>query len=258
MADTFAIHAAGEAQNVDNLSRWRTKPSDVLLLQGCQADIDRLDTHSLMPLDDVSAHHPRTSKGWIATAIFLIAIVLGATRIFPLPIAFLAGAVAMIVTRCLSEEEAYAAIDWRLMVLIGSMMAFGVAMEQTGAAHWLAGHVITIIGPLGGYAVMCAFGLLTIVSTQPMSNQAAALVVLPIAIEASRQLGLDPRTMVIAVTLAASLSFLTPLEPACLLVYGPGRYRFFDFVRVGLPLTVITHAITMQIVPLVWPLMAAN
>jgi di/tricarboxylate transporter len=253
----LAIHTGGAVGNVNNLSRWRLKPSDVLLLQGEQKDIDRLDTRDVMLLDDVSAHHPRTAKGKIATAIFIVALILGATRLVPLPIAFLAGVVAMVLTRCLTEAEAYAAIDWRLMVLIGAMMAFGLAMEQTGAAHWLAGHVVTIIGPLGGYAVMCAFALLTIILTQPMSNQAAALVVLPVAIEAAQQLALEPRTMVIAVTLAASLSFLTPLEPACLLVYGPGRYRFFDFVKVGFPLTLIAFAITMAMIPFVWPLLRA-
>jgi di/tricarboxylate transporter len=228
------------------------------LLQGEQKDIDRLDRHNLMLLEDVSAHHPRTAKGRIAGAIFVLALVLGATRVVPLPIAFLAGVVAMVLTRCLTEAEAYAAIEWRLIVLIGCMMAFGVAMQQTGAAHWLAGHVVTYVGPLGGYAVMCAFGVLTILLTQPMSNQAAALVVLPVAVEAANQLGLDPRSLVIAVTMAASLSFLTPLEPACLLVYGPGRYRFFDFIRVGFPLTLMTLAISMAMVPLLWPLAATH
>jgi di/tricarboxylate transporter len=252
----LAIHTAGEDENVINLSRWRMKPSDVLLLQGEQTDLDRLDPHELMLLDDVSAHHPRSGKGRTASAIFVLAIFLGATRLVPLPIAFLAGVVAMVLTRCLSEGEAYAAIEWRLMVLIGAMMAFGAAMEQTGAARWLAGHVVASVGPYGGYAVMCAFGVLTIALTQPMSNQAAALVVLPVAVEAAGQLGLDTRTMVIAVTMAASLSFLTPLEPACLLVYGPGRYRFFDFVRVGFPLTLISFAISMAMIPLVWPLLS--
>jgi di/tricarboxylate transporter len=254
----LAIHTTGRRGKVNNLSRWRMKPSDVLLLQGAQSDLDRLDGQDLMLLEDVSGHHPRSARGPIAAAVFVLAIVLGSTRLLPLPIAFLAGAVAMVLTRCLSETEAYAAIDWRLMVLIGSMMAFGVAMEKTGAATWLADHVVTSIGPFGGYAVMCAFGALTILLTQPMSNQAAALVVLPVAHEAGMQLGLEPRTMVIAVTMAASLSFLTPLEPACLLVYGPGRYRFFDFLRAGFPLTMIAFAITMALIPLVWPLVAGG
>lgn len=254
----LAIHARGADSDVDNLSRWRMQPGDVLLLQGAQEDLDRIDGQDLMLLDDVSAHHPRTGKGPIAATIFVLALALAVSHLVPLPIAFLAGVAAMVLTRCLSEAEAYAAIDWRLLVLIGSMMAFGTAMEQTGAAHWLADQVASNVASYGGFAVMCVFGLLTIVLTQPMSNQAAALVVLPVAIEAARRLGLDPRTMAIAVTMAASLSFLTPLEPACLLVYGPGRYRFFDFVKVGAPLTLIAFVITMALVPIFWPLFAAS
>lgn len=254
----LAIHTAGRSAKVNNLSRWRMKPSDVLLLQGVQSDLDRLDPQELLLLEDVSGHHPRSPRGRVAAAVFVLAIVVGVTGLVSLPIAFLAGAVAMVLTRCLTETEAYGAIDWRLMVLIGSMMAFGVAMEQSGAARWLADQVVAFVGPLGGRAVMIAFGALTILLTQPMSNQAAALVVLPVAHEAATQLGLEPRTIVIAVTMAASLSFLTPLEPACLLVYGPGRYRFFDFLRVGFPLTLIVFAITMALIPLVWPLFPAG
>ena len=254
----LGIHTPGAEGDVDNLSRWRMRPGDVLLLQGEQHDIDRIDAQDLMLLEDVSAHHPRTGKGRIAAFIFVAALVCGATHVLPLPIAFLAGVAAMVLTRCLSEAEAYAAIDWRLLVLIGSMMAFGTAMSQTGAAHWLADQVVAHVASYGGYTVMCVFGVLTIVLTQPMSNQAAALVVIPVAVETARRLGLDPRTLVIAVTMAASLSFLTPLEPACLLVYGPGRYRFFDFVKVGTPLTIIAFVITMVLVPLIWPLVAAG
>jgi di/tricarboxylate transporter len=99
-----------------------------------------------------------------------------------------------------------------------------------------------------------AFFLLTLVLTQPMSNQAAAAVILPIAIQTANDLGLNPRTFVMGIAVAASCSYLTPLEPACLLVYGPGRYRFADFVRVGAPLTLVIFAIALWLVPKVWPL----
>jgi di/tricarboxylate transporter len=256
--DVLAIHSAGTPGSVDNLSRWRLRPSDVLLLQGNPEDLARIPDREVLLLDDVSSHHPRSAKGRWATTIFVAALALGATRVLPLPIAFLAGAVGMVLSRCLEEDEAYSAIDWRLMVLIGSMMAFGTAMSKSGAAEWLAGGVVGLIGPFGGWAVMCAFCVLTVALTQPMSNQAAALVVLPVAIAAAKGLGLEPRTLAIAITLAASLSFLTPLEPACLLVYGPGRYRFFDFVRAGAPLTLVALAITVAMVPLFWPLYASG
>jgi di/tricarboxylate transporter len=108
--------------------------------------------------------------------------------------------------------------------------------------------------PLGVLSVLGALVALTMVLTQPMSNAAAALVVLPVAVSAAREMGVDPRSVAILVTLAASLSFIAPFEPACLLVYGPGRYRFRDFVKAGLPLTLIAFVLLLILVPWVWPL----
>jgi len=167
--------------------------------------------------------------------------------------AFLGGALALVLTQCLEPDEGYRAIDWRLIVLIGSMMAFGVAMKESGTSAWLASLVVDHVSPFGRTAVLAAFFVLTAFLTQPMSNQAAALIVLPVAIESARALGLDPRPLAMSVTFAASCSFLTPLEPACILVYGPGRYRFFDFFKVGLPLTLIVFLFCMILIPKFWP-----
>jgi len=134
------------------------------------------------------------------------------------------------------------------------MTAFGVAMRKTGAAEYLAGLVVELAAPLGVYVVLGGFALLTMLLTQPMSNAAAALVVLPIALSTATRLDVNPRTFAVMVTLAASLSFITPLEPSCLLVYGPGRYRFRDFVRAGTPLTLLAFILLLLLVPLLWPL----
>jgi len=251
----LGIHSANEARNIGNLSRWHFQTGDVVLLQGHVEDIDgTAEEFGLLPLEDRSGHHPRSRKAPLAATIFLVAMVLGATGVLALPIAFLMGAVALVLTRCLQPDEAYAAVDWRILVLIGSMFAFGAAMQESGAASWLAGLVVQHVSPYGPHAVLAAFALLTAVLTQPMSNQAAALLVLPVAIQAAERLGIDARPFAIAVTLAASCSFLTPLEPACLLVWGPGRYRFFDFVRVGGPLTLMCLVLTILLVPVFWPL----
>jgi len=106
----------------------------------------------------------------------------------------------------------------------------------------------------GIYAILGTFFILTVILTQPMSNVAAALLVLPIAIHTALQLGVNPRTFAMTVAIAASCSFITPLEPACVLVYGPGRYRFLDFIRVGLPLTMVAFIISMIFIPMLWPL----
>lgn len=236
------------------LSRHRLEAGDLLLLQGNVEDLARVNTDDLLVLGDKSAHHPRSIKAPIATAVFIGTIVLGASRVLPLPIALLLGVPVLILTRCLTSEEAYEAVDWRLMVLIGAMMAFGTAMAKTGAAEWVADLIVRYISPLGSFAILVAFFLLTVILTQPMSNQAAALVVLPVAIQAARGLGVDERPLIMSVAMAASCSFLTPLEPSCLLVYGPGRYRFFDFIKVGGLLTLIVFVVSILLIPVYWPL----
>jgi di/tricarboxylate transporter len=151
----------------------------------------------------------------------------------------------------------YSLIDFRLLVLIACMMSFGVAMEKTGTDIYLAGLIQTYFN-YGPMYVLAGFFLLTVVLTQPMSNQAAALVVLPVAVKTAIALGLNPRTFIVAVTYAASFSFITPLEPACVLVYTPGKYRFMDFVKIGTILTVIVFTAAMFLVPIFWPLYATG
>lgn len=250
----LAIHSAGGADLVEKLSRTRVHPSDVLLVQGGLEAIDRVRGGTdLFLLEDVSAHHPRRRKAPLAAAIFVATVLVGISGILPLVIAFIAGGLALVLTGCLRTEEAYQAVDWRLMVMIACMISFGVAMEKSGAANYLSELVVRHVSAFGPLSLLAAFFVFTVILTQPMSNQAAALVVLPVAIAVSRKLHLNPRAFVMAVTFAASCSFLTPLEPSCVLVYGPGRYKFFDFARVGLPLTVLVFVFSMLLIPVLWP-----
>jgi di/tricarboxylate transporter len=251
----LAIHSAGGPDRIEKLSAIRLKPSDVLLVQGSLQALDRLRGGSdLFLLEDVSAHHPRRRKAPLAAAIFLGSIVAGVSGLLPLVIAFLAGGLVLVLTRCMTPQEAYESVDWRLMVMIACMISFGVAMEKTGTANYLSELIVRHVSPLGSTALLAGFFLFTVVLTQPMSNQAAALVVLPVAIAVAKKLGLNPRAFVMCVMFAASCSFLTPLEPSCVLVYGPGRYKFFDFARVGWPLTALVFAISMLLIPVIWPL----
>jgi di/tricarboxylate transporter len=250
----LAIHSAGGADLVEKLSMTRLHPSDVLLVQGGLDALARVRGGSdLFLLEDVSAHHPRRRKAPLAAAIFVATIALGVSGILPLVIALLAGGLALVLTGCLRTEEAYEAVDWRLMVMIACMISFGVAMEKSGAANYVSELVVRYVSSFGPLSLLAAFFVFTVVLTQPMSNQAAALVVLPVAIAVSQKLDLNPRAFVMAVTFAASCSFLTPLEPSCVLVYGPGRYKFFDFARVGFPLTVLVFLFSMLLIPLLWP-----
>jgi di/tricarboxylate transporter len=145
-------------------------------------------------------------------------------------------------------------VEWRAVILIGCMLALGEAMLHTGTALYLATQLASVTASLPPIFLLGGFFLLTVALTQPMSNQAAAAVILPIAVQTAQQLGLNPRPFAMIIALAASCSYLTPLEPACLMVYGPGRYRFSDFLRVGGPLVVVIFVIALYLVPRYWPL----
>ena len=196
------------------------------------------------------------ARMWIAIAAFAGLLVVGGIGLLSFPVAALCAAAVVLITRCLTPQQAYDAIDWGVLVLVGSLLGLATAMETSGAGRYFAGLLAGAAEGLGSMGLLASFYLLTVILTQPMSNQAAALVVLPLAMPAAEELGLNPRAFAAAITLAASCSFIAPLEPASLLVYGPGRYRFSDYFRVGLPLTVLTFALNMFMIPRIWPLEA--
>nr|MBP7322784.1 anion permease [Deltaproteobacteria bacterium] len=158
------------------------------------------------------------------------------------------------VTRSITPDDAYRQVEWKVLILIGCMLAMGAAMESTGTAEFLAERLTVLVETWNPLWLLSGFFALTVLLTQPMSNQAAAAVVLPVALKTAAQLGLNPRTFAMMIAVAASTSYLTPLEPACLMVYGPGRYRFMDFLKVGGLLTVLVYALAIFLVPLLWPL----
>jgi di/tricarboxylate transporter len=164
------------------------------------------------------------------------------------------GSVLVFLTKCITPEEAYREVEWKAVILIGSMLALGVSMQETGTATYLAKLITNFASQFSPVWLLTGFFVLTVLLTQPMSNQAAAAVILPVAIQTAVQLGLNPRTFAMMIAVAASCSYLTPLEPSCLMVYGPGRYRFIDFLKVGSLLTVLIYVIAILLVPRVWPL----
>jgi di/tricarboxylate transporter len=174
--------------------------------------------------------------------------------LLPLSISLLGAAIFTVLCGCISIEQAHKYINWQLLILIGGMTAFGVAIHEARADEFLAHWIVTLLKPWGEMTILAGFFLLTILLTQPMSNAAAALVVLPVALETARELGANERTFSIAIMLAASVSLIAPFEPSCILVYAPGKYRFRDFVKIGLPLTFLLALIILFFVPIFWPL----
>jgi di/tricarboxylate transporter len=250
----LAIHRHGVTLR-EKLSRVRLRLGDALLVQGRQARLVDMEAQNVLRVVGAeTGQRPRLSHAWTAVGIFAGAILLAAFKVLPVPVAFMTGEFVALATQCITPQEAYQDVEWKVLILIGSMLALGAAMEDTGAAQFLAHRIIDVIGHSGRpFWLLTGVFALTVALTQPMSNQAAAIIVLPIAIQTALATGHNPRTFAMMVAVAASVSYLTPLEPACLMVYGPGRYRFADFLRVGALLTLIVYAIAITLVPMVWP-----
>ncbi len=250
----FAAYRHGTPYPTD-VASLRLREGDVLLLQGTPESLALLQSNeSIWVLGQLERQRFRRRRGSIALVALLGAVASAAVNWVPVSVALLVASLIVVLTRGVASNDVYGSIEWRIIVLIGGMTSFGVAMETSGAADYLAGLITRLAEPLGLYALMSAFIVLTMVLTQPLSNAAAALVVLPVAMSTASQIGVDPRSLAILVTLSASLSFIAPLEPACLLVYSPGRYRFSDYMKAGFPMSIIAFLVLLILVPLIWPL----
>ena len=249
-ASVLALHR--RARNVERLGRLRIQVGDVLMVQGGADRIDSLGEH-LVVLGDLTERQRDLRRAPLALLLFGGAVILGGLGVVPLAVAVVVAVALSLMFRLITPEEAYGSVEWPVIILVACMLAFGTAFEDSGAARALTGALAGVLEPLGPYGLLGALFLVTVLLTQPMSNQAAALVMLPLAIGTAKALGYDPRPFIIGITVAASNSFITPLEPSCMLVYGPGRYTFMDFVRVGSGLTVVTFVVALLIIPRVWP-----
>lgn len=237
------------------IASTRLQLGDVLLVQGKRNQIAALQTENAFDvLGVMDAQRFNRRRAGTVIAIFVGALLLGSMKLVPLPAAMLLGAFLVFVTRCITPDDAYRQVDWKVLILIGSMLGLGVAMQSTGTAEFLAEWLTGRVGTWNPLWLLTGFFVLTVLLTQPMSNQAAAAVVIPVALQTAVQLGLNPRTFAMMIAIAASTSYLTPLEPACLMVYGPGRYRFIDFLKVGGLLTVVVYLLAIILTPLLWPL----
>lgn len=245
----------GDQSLLGAIAETPVRAGDLMLVQGPLDRIRRYEEDAELVV--LSDHHGAASgmgRGLAVLALFAAAITAGSAGWLPVPLALLLVALFAVLSRAVSIENAYENIDWRLLILIAGMMAFGQAMTSSGAADLVAGAVVKALLPMGALAVLAGFAVLAMLLTQQMSNAAAALVILPVALRAAESLSLNPRTFAITVMLSASVAVLTPFEPSCLLVYGPGKYRFRDYFKVGGILALITLVIILVLVPWFWPL----
>ncbi|RQD58815.1 MAG: TRAP transporter large permease subunit [Desulfonatronovibrio sp. MSAO_Bac4] len=205
-----------------------------------------------------SAQKPlRTEK--LSTSVLLMAGVLFPVIMgwLPISISAVCGAALMVLTRCLTMEEAYRYIEWKAIFLIAGMMPLGVALDQTGAASLIAENIVAVVGPYGPRAVMFGMLVMTFAATCVIPTAALVVLMVPIILSASADMGISPYPMMMAMSMAASASFMTPIShPANVLVMGPGGYRFIDYIKLGLPLTIVVLVILMFFLPIIWPLEA--
>ncbi len=180
---------------------------------------------------------------------------MAALGLAPIVVSATAGAVAMVILGCLTPEEAHRAIDWPVIFLLAGVLSLGLALERTGGARLLSEGLIFGVGGMGPVILIATVYLVTTLLTESMSNNAAAVLIAPIAVATAEAIGVDPRPFLVAVTFAASASFLTPVGyQTNTMIYGPGGYRFADYFRVGAPLNLALWILASLLIPYFWPL----
>jgi len=239
----------------DRLTEIRLESGDTLLLQVDKEDVSRLlKSSDVIVTNELTELFLRKDRATVALILFFLVLALTALHIVPLLIAALIGAVGMVLSRCLTIEEAYEAIDWRVIFLLSGIIPMGIALEQSGAAQWLTQSILAPFVDFGPLVVLASLYLVTAIFTEVMSNNASAVILAPIALSLASSMHVDPRPFLVAITFAASTSFSTPIGyQTNTMVYAPGGYRFTDYTRAGGPLNLVFMAVAVLVIPMFWP-----
>ena len=251
----LAVHRrdANISQQIDDVI---VRVGDTLLLEGAPEDIQRLAED--MNLGDVSKPSQRAYRRGhapVAIAVLLGVVTLAALGVAPILMLAMVGVTIVLMTGCIDADEAFSYVDGRLLALIFAMLGVGSALQSSGAVALIADTLSPVMLVLPGFFVVLAVYLLSSILTELVSNNAVAVVMTPIAIGLASALGVDPRPLVVAVMIAASASFATPIGyQTNTLVYGPGGYRFSDFLKFGIPLNLSLAPIVSFVIPFIWPL----
>ncbi|MFC2015492.1 SLC13 family permease [Chloroflexota bacterium] len=250
----LAIWRGGRAYH-SNLRDMALRLGDALLLHGPR---DRLMVLGADPeflvLTEAVQEPPRSNKAPLAVGIMVLVLAPVIAGWLPIGVTAVAGVVLMVLSGCLTMDEAYRSIEWKAIFLIAGMLPLGIAMERTGAAAYLAQGMLALIGDMGPLVVMGGLFLLAALASQVMPNPAVAVLLAPIAFNAATDMGVSAYPMMMSVAISASAAFLSPVGHAAnVLVMGPGGYRFSDYTKVGLPLTLVVLIVSLVAVPLVWP-----
>jgi di/tricarboxylate transporter len=236
----------------ERLGKTPLRFGDLLLVQGPRESFKGLQTsRELLVMEPRDVETLRPDKAWVAVAIILGVIVVSAFNWLPILVSALIGVALMVLTGCLRPGEIYGAVRWDIIFLLAGLIPLGTAMDKSGATQWLADQLLAAGGHLSGYWVLLFFYIATSILTEILSNNAAVVLMIPIAVEVAKTLSLNPLAFMYAVTFAASNSYLTPIGyQTNTMVYGPGNYKFLDFTRVGAPLNLILTILTPLLI--VW------
>lgn len=250
----LAIRHHGELKQ-EKFGEIRIDGGDSILLSLSRdrtADVDK--DPSFVVSSEVEAQTPRSDKTFTALGILLSVILIAVFDILPIFVSAPAGVIAMILTGCLTTDEAYTAINWKVIMLLVGVLPLGTAMDKTGTATLMADNFLQLFSDFGPRIMIAGLYLFTLMITSIISTNASVALLAPIALEISGQIGVSPEPMVLTVSYAACLTFITPFgHHANTLVYGPGQYKFTDFTRVGLPLNIIFWILAVIFIPLIWP-----
>jgi len=251
----LAIHRQ-DANVQGNFDEFQLQFGDVMLVEGTPTQIKRFaDNGDLISLNTVQERAYRREKAPIAILTTLAVVILSAFSFMPIEGLAIIGGAIVLSTRCLEVDDAYKAVDWKVLSLIFGMLAISIAMDKVGLVDEVVKHTINLLPHATPLLMLGLVYLLTTLLTELLSNNAVAVLVTPVAIGLAQSIGVDPRPFVVAVMFAASVSFATPIGyQTNTFVYNAGGYRFSDFVRIGVPLNVLMVIVAMLVIPLVWPL----
>lgn len=239
----------------ENIGNTILIPGDVLLIEVKRDWLPQLRRNeAFVIVSEVNLYKEKKEKIIPAVIILAFVVLSNAFGIFPIVTSAVIGSVLYVVLGILNLEQAYRAIEWRVIFLLAGVLTLGIAMEKTGAAGLIASSLITMLGKLGPSVMVSAFFMLTLLFTNFISNNATAALIIPIAIITADSIGVDSRPFLMAVTFAASLSFFTPIGyQTNTMIFGPGNYKFKDFVKIGLPLDILFWIIASLLIPVFFP-----
>ena len=238
----------------DKIGRIPLHFGDSLLIQGSPNALRNLQNNrDFLVMEELKLEKFKTDRAIVALGIIALVVLSAALEIFPIMVAAILGAVAMVITGCINIKEAYANIDWMVIFLLAGMIPMGIALEKSGLAALAAGGLLDLLGGSSPVFILSALYIGTVLLSSILSNNATAIVIAPIAISMAVALEVNPKPFLMAIMFGASTSLITPIGyQTNTLVYGPGRYKFFDYFKVGLPLNLIAWILVTLLVPYFW------